>query len=101
MRKNILPAKEIERNNRVKEVMQNRVERKKQQPEKLTRDEMHEVKGYMNSGYSRNEAVELVLQTRKLLNGKESSNDIITNWNKGGFVNENKYKQPIKHKIFK
>jgi hypothetical protein len=98
MRRNILPAKEIERNNRVKELMANRVERKQQQPEKLTRDEMYELKAYMSSGYSRNEAVKLVLESRKLLNGKEVQNDFIKNWNAGGFINDNKYKQPIKHR---
>lgn len=98
MKKNILPVKEIERNNRVKEVMSNKVERKKLEPEKLTQDEMYELKAYMSSGYSRNEAVKLILETRKLLNTKEVKKDFIKNWNSGGFISDDKYKQPIKHR---
>jgi hypothetical protein len=98
MRKNTIPVKEIERNNRVKELMSKRTEIKKEQPQKLTQDEMYELKGYMSSGYSRNEAVKLILQTRKLLNTKPVEKDIINNWNAGGFISDTKYKQPIKHR---
>ncbi len=98
MKRNIISVKEIERNNRVKQVMANRNEIKKQQPEKLTQDEMYELKAYMSSGYSRNEAVELILQTRKLLNSKTVEKDFINNWNTGGFISDTKYKQPIKHR---
>lgn len=30
-------------------------------------------------------------------NYREADNNV-KNWNKGGFINDNKYKQPIKHK---
>ncbi len=96
--KQYLTAQEIARNKRVKELMANRTEEKKQQPDKLTQDEMFDLKGYMSSGYSRGEAVALILQTRKLLNAKTFEKDIIKNWNTGGFISDTKYKQPIKHR---
>lgn len=92
--------KEIERNNRVKQVMSNRTQTKKLQTEKLTQDEMFEVKAFMKDGFTRNESVELVLSKRKLLNTKEYKKDIIKDWNNGGYINDNKYKQPIKHKLY-
>lgn len=98
MRKIILPAEEIARNNRVKQVMSNKAERKKQQPQKLTQDEMFEVKAFMREGFSRDEAVKLVLQKNKLLNVKTNDRNHLNNWNAGGFITETKYKQPIKHR---
>ena len=98
MRKNILPIQEIERNNRDKQVMNNKVERKKQQPEKLTQDEMSEVKAFMNEGFSRTEAVKLVLEKNRLLNVKSNERTHLSNWNTGGFITDTKYKQPIKHR---
>jgi hypothetical protein len=99
MKRIILPAEEIERNNRVKQLLNNKVERKKLEPEKLTQDEMFELKSYMKNGFSRKEAVELILQTRKLLNSKEVKKTNINNWNAGGFISDEKYKQPIKHRF--
>jgi hypothetical protein len=98
MKRKILPAKEIERNNRVKQVMSNRTERKQQQPEKLTLDEFYEMKAFMSSGYSRSEAIELVIEKKKLLNSVTTKNNFINDWNNGGFINDEKYKQPIKHR---
>lgn len=96
--KQYLSAQEIARNKRVKELMDNRTEKKQQSPAKLTQDEMFELKGYMSSGYSRGEAVALILETRKLLNTKSVEKDVIKNWNTGGFISDTKYKQPIKHR---
>ena len=96
--KQYLSAQEIARNKRVKELMDNRVEKKQQEPQKLTQDEMFELKAYMSSGYSRGEAVSLILETRKLLNTKSVEKDVIKNWNAGGFISDTKYKQPIKHR---
>lgn len=61
--KQYLTAQEIARNKRVKELMSNRTE-KKEQPQKLTQDEMFELKKYISSGYSRGEAVSLIFETR-------------------------------------
>jgi hypothetical protein len=96
--KQYLTAQEIARNKRVKELMANKVEKKQQEPQKLTQDEMFDLKGYMSSGYSRGEAVTLILETRKLLNGKTVERDVIKNWDTGGFISDTKYKQPIKHR---
>ena len=74
--KQYLSAQEIARNKRVKELMQNRTEKKQEQPQKLTQDEMFDLKGYMSSGYSRGEAVALILETRN-------------NQNKGGLFQKN------------
>jgi hypothetical protein len=63
--KQYLPAQEIARNKRVKELMDNRTEKKQQSPAKLTQDEMFELKKYISSGYSRGEAVALILESRK------------------------------------
>jgi uncharacterized protein YoaH (UPF0181 family) len=98
MKKNIISIQEIERNNRVKELMSNRVERKKQQPLKLTQEEMFEVKAFMKEGISRSEAVNLVLEKNKLLNVKTNERTHLNNWNTGGFITDTKYKQPIKHR---
>lgn len=100
MKKQILPLKEIQRNNRVKELMKNKSERKTIQPYKLTYDELDEVKAFQREGKTRNEAVELVLKKRKLLNSKEYKKELIHNWNKGGFIDDNKYKQPINRKLY-
>jgi hypothetical protein len=62
--KQYLSAQEIARNKRVKELMDNRTEKKQQLPAKLTQDEMFDLKKYMSSGYSRGEAVALILETR-------------------------------------
>ncbi|CAB4137563.1 hypothetical protein UFOVP323_36 [uncultured Caudovirales phage] len=96
--KQYLSSTEIARNKRVKELMANRVEKKQQEPQKLTQDEMFDLKGYMSSGYSREEAVALILETRKLLNVKSVEKDVIKNWDTGGFISDTKYKQPIKHR---
>jgi len=80
MKKNIISIQEIERNNRVKELMSNRVERKKQQPLKLTQEEMFEVKAFMKEGISRSEAVNLVLEKNKLLNVKTNERTHLNNW---------------------
>ena len=74
--KQYLTAQEIARNKRVKELMANRTEEKKQQPDKLTQDEMFDLKGYIRKGYSRGEAVALILETRN-------------NQNKGGLFQKN------------
>jgi hypothetical protein len=96
--KQYLSAQEIARNKRVKELMESRTQKKQEQPQKLTQDEMFDLKGYMSSGYSRGEAVALILETRKLLNGKTVERDVIKNWDSGGFISDTKYKQPIKHR---
>lgn len=101
MKRNIIPIREVERNARVKQLMNNKVERKKQQPEKLTQEEMFEMKAFMKDGLSRNESVELVLQKRKLLNTKNNDKESLSNWNTGGFISDDRYKQPIKHRLFK
>lgn len=100
MRKIILPNSEIVRNARVKQLMNNKVEKKKMQPQKLTQEQMFEVKAFMKDGLTRNEAVELVLKKEKLLNQKPAEKQFINNWNTGGFIDDNKYKQPVKHKLF-
>jgi hypothetical protein len=65
---------------------------------KIIGKEMEDVLSYEKLGYSRLEATKLVLKTRELLKYKANENEILENWNKGGFINDNKYKQPIKHK---
>lgn len=65
--KQILPLSEIERNKRVRELMQNKISRPLTQPTKLTQQEMDEVNDLRKQGYSRDEAVKIVLETNKLL----------------------------------
>jgi hypothetical protein len=99
MRKTIIPVQEIQRNNRVKELMSKRVQNKQEQmPLKLTESQMEEVKRFMKEGATREEAVKAALAIDQFLMEKERQ---VQNWNKGGFVNEEKYKQPIKHNIYK
>lgn len=68
---------------------------------KIVGDEMRDVLNYEKQGYSRQEATELVLRTRELLKTKGSTKEIIKNYNNGGFIDDNKYKQPVKHRLFK
>lgn len=98
--KQLLPASEIQRNKRVAELMKNRQQKENQQPKKLTQEEMFEVKGLMREGRTREEAIKIVLETNKLLNKKTNNNLPISNWNSGGFINDEKYKQPIKHRTY-
>lgn len=100
MNKKVLPVSEIERNKRVKELMSKRQERKEQVPLKLTQEEMNEVKGYMSQGLTRDQAVETVLELRRFFNKREVTNQGLNNWNRGGFINDEKYKQPIKHRKY-
>lgn len=98
MKKTFISTKELERNARVKQLMQNRVERKEQQPLKLSQDEMNEVRAFMKEGFSRDESVKLVLEKNKLLNVKSNERSQLSNWDFGGFITDTKYKQPIKHR---
>jgi predicted XRE-type DNA-binding protein len=93
--KKIIPISEVQRNNRVKELMKNKLKQKEQV--ELTEEQIKEIKDFMSKGCSRQDATRLVLELSNI--GKESSN-ILNNWNTGGFVNEEKYKQPIKHKLY-
>jgi hypothetical protein len=97
MRKNILPIQEIKRNQRVKELME---KKKNNKVHKFNREENEQLKGYMDSGFSFKESVELVLETRRLLNQKTSERESLKDWNKGGFITETKYKQPINHRRY-
>ena len=63
----ILSLAEIERNRRVKELMQNKSSRPLSQPMKLSQQEMDEVNDLRKQGYSRDESVKIVLETKKLL----------------------------------
>lgn len=40
-------------------------------------------------------------QIKKIYEKYPEKNSEVKDWNKGGFVNDNKFKQPIKHKLFK
>jgi hypothetical protein len=97
--RNIIPVQELIRNKRVQELMRNRKPKDKNElPAKLTELQMEEVKKYMKQGVKRDEAVRTVLALDQHSLEKERQ---ISDWNKGGFVNDEKYKQPVKHKIYK
>jgi hypothetical protein len=98
MRNTIVPVQELLRNRRVKELMSKKQSNKPAIPLKLTETQMEEVKRFMKEGATRDEAVKAVLALDQFILEKEKQ---VQNWNKGGFVNEEKYKQPIKHNIYK
>lgn len=61
----ILPTSEIQRNKRIKELMQNKTQKPVSKPMKLTQVQMDEVNDLRKQGISRDEAVKIVLQKTK------------------------------------
>jgi len=59
----VIPISEIQRNKRVEELMQNRVQKKKEKPLTLTHLQMEKVFELKAQGYSREEAVKIVLES--------------------------------------
>lgn len=59
----VIPISELKRNRRVKELMQNRVEKKKEIPGRLTYPQMEKVRELKAEGYTREEAVKIVLES--------------------------------------
>lgn len=62
----LIPTSEIIRNRRVGELMENKKPKEEIKPFKLTSIQMDKVKDLRNEGYSREEAVKIVLETNKL-----------------------------------
>lgn len=61
----ILPTSEIQRNKRIKELMQNKTQKPVSKPMKLTQVQMDEVNDLRKQGISRDEAVKIVLEKTK------------------------------------
>jgi len=62
IRRTILPVSEIQRNNRIAELMKNKQVRTEQKPLKLTTQQMEEVNDLRKEGHTREEAINIVLK---------------------------------------
>jgi hypothetical protein len=106
MKAQTLPVSELQRNKRVKELMEMKKQSPPKQPKEkthLTPMEMDQVRSLMSSGMSRQEAVNTVIEAGELLGEYIKKKEVTLNqadYSKGGFVNDEKYKQPIKHKLY-
>ncbi len=62
IRRTILPVAEIQRNNRIAELMKNKQVKTEQKPLKLTIQQMDEVNELRKEGVTREEAINMVLK---------------------------------------